>query len=170
MNHKFIGLTTIDGKKWCEEHDKFERLVEPIGWAYIAGLFDGEGCISLYRRKDSRIEGFTLGYEVSIKNTNMRTLYAINGKVKGRLVEKSNGENSKKVYSLILNNLKGINCFLVEMVPYLLIKRHQAELMIDFCQSRLNRKGTKYTQQEIKIADKIRKLNKRGVKVQRILA
>jgi hypothetical protein len=25
--HKWIGVTTIDGKKWCEIHDKFEQFI-----------------------------------------------------------------------------------------------------------------------------------------------
>ena len=51
------------------------RLVGPLGWAYAAGLFDGEGCVHIARqRKATARRGYIYRLTVSIAHNHLDTL------------------------------------------------------------------------------------------------
>ncbi|MEK6884884.1 MAG: LAGLIDADG family homing endonuclease [Nanoarchaeota archaeon] len=131
---------------------------------YLAGFVDGEGSISCYKRKDIRTKkGFTINTIFSITNTNKEIMQEIKQIIKGKLFFKNNGKNAKVCYSFQIQDIKTIKEFLGIIKDKLILKKQQAELMIEYCKSRQNNKGKEYSQREIEIAETITKLNKRGV-------
>jgi len=56
-----------------------------------------------------------------------------------------------------------VKFFLEQIKPYFVAKKDQAELMIKFCESRIDNPRAPYTQEEIEIYNRIRELNRRGI-------
>jgi hypothetical protein len=130
---------------------------------YIAGFIDGEGSIALYKHKDIRVKkGYTLHPMFDIVNTNLEVLKAINNLVNGKIKYKTKQIGCKQVYLIQLQDYKQIKSILEILLPYLIVKKKQAELMIEFCNSRLKSNGKKYSERDYKIVDLFSKLNKRG--------
>jgi len=82
--------------------------------------------------------------------------------IKGKLFVKKNGLNAKVLYNVQIQDLETIRLFLESIKDNLIVKKPQAELMIEYCISRQNNKGKEYSKREIQIAEKITKLNRRG--------
>ena len=100
--------------------------------AYIAGLFDGEGCVSII--KDDRTgqgnhKSPSYSLILIISNNNKEVLEWLNKKTGiGNLAKRKN----QRLYDWKLSR-KGTEIFLNKIYPYLIIKREQAELAIEFC-------------------------------------
>ena len=132
---------------------------------YIAGFIDGEGYISLVKHKDTRVKkGYTLFPIFRITNSDKEALEKINQFIKGNL--KSNGidknSNHKQVYRIEVIRLERIRDILKQIKPYLIIKSRQADLMIDFCNSRLKSKVKNYSDNDFQTAVSFSELNKKG--------
>lgn len=103
--------------------------------AYWAGIIDGEGCIQLYKRIDSR--GFLEYYlKVRVAMTNAEDLLgeisaAFGGSVRLRYPKswKENGWKPQYDWQLVG---AGAEKFLRQILPYLQIKRAQAENALAF--------------------------------------
>ena len=132
---------------------------------YLAGFVDGEGSISCYKRKDTRVKkGYTINAIFSVSATNKEVIQEIANMVNLKFRLKSNGKNCKQIYELQIQTLGKMGEFLETIKDSLIVKKKQAELMIEYCKSRINNSGNVYSNREIQIADIITKLNKRGVK------
>ena len=130
---------------------------------YLAGFVDGEGSISCYKRKDIRTKkGYTINSVFSIGTTNKEIMQEIKDLIKGKLFVKKNGLNAKVLYNVQIQDLETIRLFLESINDNLIVKKPQAELMIEYCISRQNNKGKEYSKREIQIAEKITELNRRG--------
>lgn len=104
------------------------QAISTIDLSYIAGIIDGEGSIYINKARNSYI------VHCSVTNTNyelMGLLQAITGIgniTRGHI----NTEKSKKCYKWIIGPESEIDLFLKEVLPYLRLKSHQAELAIEF--------------------------------------
>ncbi|MCL5100581.1 MAG: LAGLIDADG family homing endonuclease [Candidatus Marsarchaeota archaeon] len=138
-----------------------------INDAYLAGFIDGEGTIGIryHKEKRHRSETFTIDLNFSITNSNKPILELIQKEIGGKIELKTKmTKNSKAVYGLRLYNTKDTLNILNRVIPYLILKKEQAELIIAFCN--LRAKHTKrdgYTKEEKEIANKVINLNKRGL-------
>lgn len=84
-------------------------------WAYIAGLFDGEG--SIYFNKVCWLE---------IHNTHLETLEMIQKKLKaGYVYGKESKISTKNCYRLRFNRFREVYLILIKLLPYLSIKREK---------------------------------------------
>lgn len=152
---------------------------------YMAGFFDGEGSIGIGKAK-SRVGGLN-GYRyrvtVSIVNTNLKVIelfkkhFAIeymNTKTRFRELTKDGTRRKKTAYAIQVfhGHAKRI---LEEMLPYLIIKKKQAEIAIAFQehinQEKIkrdprNKRFFKVTEESIKVRlgyyDQIKLLNMKG--------
>ena len=130
---------------------------------YLAGFIDGEGCIGIYKHKDNRTEkGYTLHSVVIISNTNKSLLEEINRITNGELRKRQKLRGNKQIYVIHLQDIQGILNLMKLINPYLLIKKEQSKLMIEFCKSRIKNKNRKYTDREYEIAEIFTIINKRG--------
>ena len=124
--------------------------------AYIAGLFDGEGCVVI--RKDRKY--FRL--EVRITNTNRKVIDYIHSFFNGDVIVYDKGRY-KTCYNLRFADGKGAK-FLKSVLPYLIIKKEQAKLGIEFQEKVIRKIRNKcLTKRDLtlrkKYKEKISKLN-----------
>ena len=104
---------------------------------YLAGYFDGEGCISVnYSIKPERFRGPETAYQimVSVSNTYKPVLEAIHGKYGGWLGNNGNHRNPghRKAYQWRATGRRAAH-FLTDIEPYLVEKRGRAIAALFFC-------------------------------------
>ena len=105
--------------------------------AYTAGIFDGEGCIGIYRHKDKRLrKGFNYFLCVSIWSTNQWLIQWLKMNYGGcTLLRPKFSEEAytskKPIWKWQLTARKARE-FLELILPYLYLKRPEAELAISF--------------------------------------
>lgn len=110
--------------------------LSPTQAAYLAGLIDGEGCISYRMEKDSRpIDGPKRypSLKVDITNTNeelIRWTEAIVGDGYVYHAKAYQNQNHKTRWSITWKSNKAI-ALLGAILPYLTIKKSRAELMLE---------------------------------------
>ncbi len=136
--------------------------------AYIAGLLDGEGCLTVGRLKPhngKREHRFIC--RILVVNTDLTMMLWLQKTVgDGGIYEykKAGGENWKPCHRWYLNGQKSIE-LIRQVYPYLQIKRRQAELLLNFPANYKNFKGLsdeQYFVQE-KTFERMKNLNRRGL-------
>ena len=129
--------------------------------AYIAGLVDGEGSVTLSRKHRNE----TPSPEVSIANNNLQLLDWVKNVVgAGKITTKSkNKAHHAQSYTWSIRDNKAI-CFLNEIKDYLIVKKQQSWLIIRKYKMYTPRNG-KYTpemlRRKLELVAQIRKLNQR---------
>lgn len=111
---------------------------------YLAGFFDGEGCISIYtcRRANSRVR---IKIRLFVTNTHLPTLVAIRAAFGGKLGPHVRGERSRdkrlklaagqpvpwrQTWEIIWDNQEQIISLLHTMRPHMLTKAAQVDLVL----------------------------------------
>ena len=114
--------------------------------AYIAGIIDGEGCVGVHKGK-----GNSLVPRVQIANTQMNLLTWLLERI-------GTGYIHRTEYT---SNYYDVKPLLEATLPYLIIKKKQAELVLEFLNLRLSRDKwfDPFTQREIEIREELKKLN-----------
>jgi len=104
-----------------------------INIQYIAGFFDGEGCIIAFKRNDSAKGHGYYRCEISITNTNKKLLQIISQNIDGIIYkhDKKPIPNRKPCYTLRLSSKKSYFA-LCELSPYLIDKKEQAEIALEY--------------------------------------
>lgn len=131
-----------------------------VALAYVAGMVDGEGCISARYFEQNSIHN-DLGYsnirmDVRIYNKNRESLELCQQVIGGTLYQRVNTH-----WILYLTNRKQMKAGLLKILPYLIIKRCQAELLLELIDLRSD-KHHGFTEREIEIIEEFRTLNKKG--------
>jgi len=126
---------------------------------YLAGLIDGDGCISI--RPYGKKHTFSPRIEVSSKNYDFleKLKNIIGGGSISRQVDRRNGSIT---YHLYFEKLEDCKKILEAITPFLILKKRQGELLLEFCNIRLQRpiwKRLEFTEREKEIYMEIRKLN-----------
>lgn len=103
-------------------------------WSYLAGIIDGEGTISLYSTIDNRTNGVCYGLHIQIANVNetlMKWLVKFFG---GRYqIRWQIGKQGRHFcYHWAVTGSKNRETVLLGVLPYLIIKREQALLALEF--------------------------------------
>ena len=104
---------------------------------YIAGMLDGEGCISIMRRKQKRSYGRGVYTDYSIHvtvatGTVMPTLQWIQARTGGTIYTQKMRGNRKDGHRLTIYKRDEALKFLRIISPYLLTKKVQAEVAMEF--------------------------------------
>lgn len=114
-----------------------------ISTGYMAGYFDGEGCIGIYRNKGSACSRYKSGHKpaswvrhVGITNTYWPLLNKFKKLFGGRLYELKGAGRNKPCYSWILGAKDEIVNFLGFLYPCLVEKKEQALVMIAECRGK----------------------------------
>src|SRR3972149_6363917 len=101
---------------------------------YMAGFFDGEGYICIYRRKPSKMSNTPAHYlVVGINNTNYSILEWFNKSYIGtfRLLRASRKPSHKDQWAWLLWSGRA-KVFLQDILPYLKIKKQEAITALEF--------------------------------------
>lgn len=133
---------------------------------YIAGMLDGEGCIYLKPVKANSKRNFTYDLTVNIYNTNKESLIFISSLIGGYIyLNQKPVKKYKPCYRLVLHGKKAGELLTV-VLPYLIIKKAQAILALEFV-STLEVGGRKLspinTEKRNFIAREMRKLKRQTV-------
>ena len=99
---------------------------------YFAGIVDGEGTIGVSKAKRNNKRGFAYNPFFSITNTHLPMLEYIQKHIGGRIVFL---DDRTLCYSLTFNS-KVMKELLPELIPLLIIKREQAEIVLKFLQKK----------------------------------
>ncbi len=106
------------------------ELIEQL--AYTAGIVDGEGSIFIAKHKSPRCKlGYTLDMKVSVVNTDEWLTLWLESQYGGRSYPKKLIDGNKPAFEWIISGSHALD-FLEEIVPYLCLKKHQAEIAISF--------------------------------------
>lgn len=130
--------------------------------AYLAGIIDGEGCISACQ---STGRGFTL--YVDVTNTDRRLIDWVAARWPGSTYTTDRSRRGQKdVHRWMAQNAIRVALVLEAALPYLVIKREQAEIALTLAGMRRNPGRAGYTAGERarmrELYDRLRDLNRRG--------
>ena len=132
--------------------------------AYAAGVVDGEGNIGIGKREDTK--GGTFRLYVAVTNTNEWICQWLRMQFGGRVrTMKSAKSNWKIPYRWVIES-RAAMLFLEQLLPYLNLKRPQAELAIKFQRRRMW--SNQYKDNHDTVLDEAEKVlmshfNKRGI-------
>ncbi len=137
-------------------------MVSDIDKAYTAGLFDGEGSVSLLANP-------TFWLRLDIANTDLNVLQWVQDNFGGSIHKRNPIEGSKQQYTWYASNKKIVASFLAAILPYSKIKREKlllAQEFMDIAVARENRGSRTFSKEEdlqraIKVVQ-MKALNQRG--------
>jgi hypothetical protein len=150
-----------------------------IGW--LAGIIDGEGTVSLCRTNSKRYKNMYLKAILQIANTDIRILQKADQIFREDLgvdpcVVKANrrkgvniNKNWKMGFRLQIHSQRRLAKALPILMPYLVGKREQAEIVLAYCLRRnVRQKHKSYEERSFDAQEymRCRKLNQRGVTVE----
>ena len=163
--------------------------VKNLSWfekGFVSAAIDGEGTITIAQkiRKQRYVWGKkpknkknykTFIPNISIANTNKNFLKYIKHIIGIGYITKNKArpkKNKKAHYRYSIENLADIEKLLNQIINTLIVKRKQAEILLNYCSLRLDKlalnKGridlARYGDEERRLVKAIRKLNKRGLK------
>lgn len=107
---------------------KFNAALQDIDLAYLAGLIDGEGCLSI-----SRVGNYGYGASIIIKMTNEEVIKWVHINFGGCLSKESRKAPQETIYSWQLNTRAEILNLLRALQPYLKVKKVNAKVVAGFC-------------------------------------
>jgi len=120
-----------------------------ISEAYVAGFLDGEGYFGLMKRSGTNAKyfsktqnkiviykrhGFYPAMKVSQVKDDADILYRLQDMYGGHIHTKNSYDNHRGAVTLEIKGKKALKEFLPEIIPYLIVKKTQAELLLEFCQ------------------------------------
>jgi hypothetical protein len=155
--------------KWTRNL-KMNRLSR-VQRAYIAGYVDGEGCITLSRKKDPEARlGFCFRPHVHVANTHQKSLVMMQrwtglGRVNHFRAEPDRNRKERWQWQIWSQQARQL---LESIVPFLTIKKERAEILLDFlrrCRRRpgSNRLSKREAAFQIRTNARIKLLNHRGL-------
>lgn len=123
-----------------------------VSYEYIAGFFDGEGYIQIAKKAPNSHSGAPYWLTASMANTHKGVLEEIQKVIGNGKVIFHQGTNGWKThYRLTFYTLQALN-FIKLIEPYLIIKKEEARLAIEFAEHLKSRHyGLKLTEEELTV-------------------
>lgn len=114
------------------------KYVAPTLLAYFAGFFDGEGCVNIGKSKPkNRSMHFQLRALAS--NTNPQTLKMLQKCFGGKIYKSPHRKRRKPCWQWVVASVKAEK-FLKSILPYLVIKKEEAILGLEFRKLKTNKR------------------------------
>ena len=130
---------------------------------YLAGILDGEGYIGTIERNSP----LAIAPRIAVCNTNKGLVTWLSKTFGGKFYPmiRNTRKNDKPCYQWIVFTLKDVLNVLKLVKSHLKFKRTQANLLVEYCTSRLARNPTthRYSVREKEISRKLKLLNQRGI-------
>lgn len=140
-------------------------MTEQAKWSYLAGFFDGEGCIHIadfvypYAKPDRLQQVYRL--DIHITQTDLRAAKWLLQNFGGVYYTRQGSGNWSTAYRWVPKGKKNKEELLLGILPYLIIKREQALVALEFL--RLN--GATNPAKRAELAEKCRNYKTRGKSV-----
>lgn len=146
------------------------QQIKETDWAWFAGFMDGEGTftVSYYRTDGDKPQ-----YQpcITVSNTCPSAVLRVQKIVESlglQLNITTTNLHAKNVawadaYHIRTHKLSSIQKILYKSMPYLVVKKDQAELLLRYVVSRMNGERHGLSEEELIIGESIRNLNKKGV-------
>ncbi len=141
--------------------------------AWLAGLWDGEGSITIFKTKIGNRYKYCptlsiVNCDMNIMNEVEKMIIGLNTSMHWVTAEHDNPKHATS-YSLITRNHTHIKTVLEAMLPYLVGKKAQAEIVLRFIdrrQSQLANKKTHIGPDDVldDLCNEVQKLNRKGPK------
>jgi len=123
--------------------------------AYLAGLVDGEGCFSIWRRNG------TTGIELRVSSSDPRVMEWLRARF-GGAADRHTPQSSKHKWMWVWRpRVKELDALLPRLIPYLIIKRDQAEIALSFRRLMSAGRGQNVAERE-RLKEQMHVLNRRG--------
>jgi hypothetical protein len=155
---------SVKGKLYRTRTFKEQEIPNPKSlskwqWAYIAGLIDGEGTITV--KRDKRKQWAIFSPHVRISMTDKEPMMTIKGWLEkaGFHPSELRSQEVDYFYGFQLCRSKEIIDFLEAIIPYLIAKKRHARVLREFCKSRTENFHKPYTKSELDLISEIRALN-----------
>lgn len=143
--------------------------IKPIDLAYLAGFVDGEGSFGLYDcyyywHKGRKVPTKAVHLNFQVTNTDKNIISWIKnilgyGFLTKRDPRDDGLQNNKLRYTLSLGSRQNVAEVAGALLPYLKVKKKQAEIILKFYSMHKSRKNPR---KEHLLVVKMRKLNRRG--------
>lgn len=103
-----------------------------MDYRYLAGFFDGEGCVRIDEVKDTRVKsGYIHQLYITITNTNPVILTALYREFGGTLHTVKRRGNHRQCYQWSLKSKKA-KLFLESILPFLVMKKEEVAFALYF--------------------------------------
>jgi hypothetical protein len=146
-----------------EERIQAIRGMKETEAAYVAGIIDGEGSLTLIHRRRNEARGWeNIEPHVRISNTDLELMNYLSVLLGARPYVSHGRPKShwKPQYTISVSAFAEIAALLERIMPYLVIKRRRAEIMLRIVRRRLARQP--YTQNDRELVQEFRLANWRG--------
>lgn len=95
---------------------------------YLAGLFDGEGCVAAYERKDGQF-----GSHISIGNIDGRIMNWLEDHFGGKVyANKRIKQGGTRIFYSWQIKVRDSRKLLSELIPFLILKKEQIEYLVEY--------------------------------------
>lgn len=105
-----------------------DRLTEPE-CAYLAGIFDGEGCVGYYKRKGNRNK-YSYVAMIMLTQSDFRLMLWLEARIGFGTITSRAGKKHFE-YHWATNKKQHVCEFLEAIIPYLLLKKEQAIMLLE---------------------------------------
>ncbi len=141
-------------------------------YAYLAGIVDGEGTITIHRHRQHNRDSYQLRPRLIVANNHRGLLDALAERHGGSVISQPIPRGVRRSPSFIWRvcSTDDILRLARAMRPHLIVKAAQADIMIAYLESRLTariaaRRAGPYTDENLASYEAIRALNDREVKL-----
>lgn len=119
--------------------------------AYLAGIVDGEGCITIFRANRTARPSYRLALVIVMNNPEPIELFSnIFG---GTVAHHPSMDNAKSLRYAIYGWHAGK--VLAELMPYIRVKKQEVELAMQFCYAHSGSRGQHISDMELNLKDEL---------------
>lgn len=143
-------------------------LITDIDLGWLCGLIDGEGCLGIYHRGGQRKKDYKpeLRIDMTSKEDIQRYVTLMDRLDAGAHIKYYLGDRAKNRrghWVVSIGGLRRLKRILPLFIPHLVGKKEKAQLVYNFCESRLSHAPNGgYTVEEEKLLEIASSMNKRG--------
>jgi hypothetical protein len=146
--------------------------MKEIDYAWLSGIVDGEGCITIFRRTNKSSNGNTIispAASATITNTNCLMLEKCikifdDVGIKYSYLNPRNS-NTRKVMRVQIRNYDSLKKFVSIMKPYLVAKKKQLEILEEFLLEAEKSRSKERSFRKMSLLEEIQKENKYGSQI-----